>query len=79
MRDALGDVLYKIRFPVMELQDFLTVVNQKGILTEAEAMGVVMTIRGLSHSKPMPFSTNRRAETWKEFPCVLHKRQSLPR
>lgn len=44
IRNALGEILFLIRFPVMRLESFFETVHPKGILTPEEVAGISRSI-----------------------------------
>ena len=67
IRQTLGDLLHKIRFPIMEVTEFAEISEGKSILTPEEKMSIFYYLATKANGSKLPFSTERRGfceEVW---------------
>ena len=66
-RKVLGDVLYQIRFPTMDLNDFCKTVGSSRVLTSEEAFDVVLRMKESTPRNKLTFLDTPRIITWQEL------------
>ena len=62
IREALGDLLFEVRFPIMDVQQFTERLSTKNILTSKEKIELYQFVHGDKHSLSSCFNTNLRKE-----------------
>ena len=62
-RKVLADVLYLVRFPTMELDDFCKTVGNSGIWTAEEALDVLLHMKESTPCNKLVFSDKLRFGT----------------
>ena len=73
-RKVLGDVIYLIRFPTMDPDEFVKDVATSAVLTPEEALDIVIHVKKSKPRNTLPFSDKPRTGTWREqlFNCSYH-------
>src|SRR6218665_1563593 len=69
VREILGDLLFKVRFPIMEATEFAEISEGKSILTPEEKMPIFYYLATKNKGSPLLFSTESRGfveEVWIE-------------
>src|SRR6218665_369187 len=69
IREILGDLLFKIRFPIMEVSEFAEISEGKSILTPEEKMPIFYYLATKTKGSQLLFSTESRGfgeEVWIE-------------
>jgi len=64
IREKLGDLLYKIRFPTMELTEFAEINDGKNVLTGEEKASIYYFLATKKTGSQLMFSTKRRAQNY---------------
>ncbi|KAL3081606.1 hypothetical protein niasHT_034264 [Heterodera trifolii] len=74
-RDALGQALFEIRFPLINKEDFSKIIEPSGVLTPEEVISVYQfdpNLRGKKRKNPMKFPIHKRNEQQNEKRTFLH-------
>ena len=64
IREKLGDLLYKIRFPTMEVTEFAEISEGKNVLTAEEKASVYYFLATKKKGSQLMFSTERRGHKY---------------
>lgn len=62
VRQTLGDMLFYVRFPIMDVQQFTEKMSMKNILTAKEKIELYQYFHGDAHALSDYFNTNQRKE-----------------
>ena len=65
-RQVLGDVIYLIRFPNMDADDFIRSVSSAEVLTTEESLSLILLMKGSTPKKELAFSSVERSGAWTE-------------
>ena len=66
----LGDIIYLIRFPVIDSEEFIKSVSPTEILTHVEALNLILLMKGSKPREESPFPVRRRQGHTREI--VFH-------
>ena len=72
-RKVLENIIHLIRFPVMDSETFIKSVISTEILTDAEAMNVLLLLKGSKPREKLPFSSKERPGVWREIMCRVRQ------
>ena len=65
-RQVLGDLIYLIRFPNMDADEFIRSVSSAEVLTTEESLNLILLKKGSTPKKELSFSSVERCGAWTE-------------
>ena len=65
-RRVLGDVIYLIRFPNIDADEFIRSVSSGEVLTTEESLSLILLMKGSTPKKKLTFSSVERGGAWTE-------------
>ena len=65
-RKVLGDLIYLIRFPNMDADEFILSVSSAEVLTTEESLSLILLMKGSTPKKKLAFSSAERSSPWTE-------------
>ncbi len=60
----MGDVIYLIRFPLMDADKFITTVGKSRVLTSDESLNIILSMKDSLPKHQLPFSSVTRSGVW---------------